>query len=106
LYGTSGELLYIGITSSYLLTRFHSHQQIQRWWGAVVGYTTEEFSSRSDLEHAEWAAIRAEDPIHNARRSKYPPGTPASIKYPNHGPTWKFRQVAARLRAEATDRES
>lgn len=66
-------LLYIGITSNPA-TRFRSHEVTKPWWAQVTSIRLEHFESRDELELAELAAIRAEQPRHNIarnRRSRY-----------------------------------
>lgn len=67
MFDADGDLLYIGITNNPP-ERFRAHSGGKDWWPQVSNITVETFSSREELESAEWAAIGAESPRYNVRR--------------------------------------
>lgn len=66
-YDVDGRLLYIGATSVGL-TRWLNHSAFQPWWPLVATARVEHFPSRSEALAAERAAIRLDQPAHNAVR--------------------------------------
>lgn len=63
-WGTSGQLLYIGITLDPG-ARWKTHSKDKPWWLEVVNITVEVYPSRSAVLDAERAAIIAERPRYN-----------------------------------------
>jgi len=77
LYDADGQLLYIGISIDPD-RRFKEHRKEQGWWPAVVRRDIEWLDCGGwDAIHAEWAAIRAEQPPFNrSHLVELPPGCP------------------------------
>ena len=67
-YNAEDELLYVGITFRGE-KRMREHAKTQTWWKEVA-YTRYDhnFSSLAELEIAETAAIRCEEPRYNKKR--------------------------------------
>lgn len=68
LYGRSGYLLYVGITSDPA-ARFSQHKADKPWWPKVARKTVEWYGSREAAAAAEIAAIRAREPRYNREHS-------------------------------------
>lgn len=64
LYGTAGELLYVGI-AYYPADRIGQHRSDKPWWPEVTGRRVERYPDRPSAERAERAAIVAELPRYN-----------------------------------------
>lgn len=89
LYGTGGELLYIGIAGNPG-RRFEQHRADKPWWGDVVGITLEHHPTRAQAADAELEAIQAENPRHNIA------GRTAPTRRRHHGrPTLPVRYQPA-----------
>lgn len=58
-FGSAGELLYVGI-SKHALTRFHQHSKDKGWWPEAERIAVEHFDTRAEAEAAEARAIRSE----------------------------------------------
>lgn len=64
LYGSAGDLLYIGSTSDPS-TRWSKHKFDKPWWPDVAAYTLAWQPGRADAYADEYKAIRAESPRYN-----------------------------------------
>lgn len=64
----SGELLYVGISSS-VLARITSHKLSAEWFDRADMMTVEHFSTRAECEAAEVKAIREEKPCYNIQHA-------------------------------------
>lgn len=64
MFDKSNVLLYVGITNNPK-GRFTAHSKSQPWWSEVSTISVHTLGSRSELEAAERAAIRAEHPRYN-----------------------------------------
>jgi predicted GIY-YIG superfamily endonuclease len=71
LYGHDSELLYVGITEAPARRMAH-HADTQPWWPEVVRKTMAWYPTRSEADEAETAAIDAEKPKYNLKKSKDP----------------------------------
>lgn len=71
LYDSCGHLLYVGLGSTPY-NRWKDHARKKPWWVEVdhARTTVEWFRKYKDAMDAETAAIRTEDPLHNAKDSK------------------------------------
>lgn len=63
-FDSSGNLLYIGMSSSGL-TRQRFHKANSPWFSQMAEWTFEEFDTREAAMAAEKAAIKAERPLYN-----------------------------------------
>lgn len=74
LYDANEQLLYVGISKS-AIHRLHEHLTTQPWAEQIVTQKVQRFNSRQELEEAEKAAIKAENPKHNiTHNGKRPKG--------------------------------
>jgi len=64
LYDASGQLLYLGITSSPT-GRFTTHACEKVWWDEIATIRLEHYETRKEALAAESAAIVVEAPLHN-----------------------------------------
>lgn len=101
MFGTSGELLYIGVTVN-LAQRTALHRSQSPWWPEVATVTSEDFGDRLDAEVAESLAIRNERPVYNRAQptadSRLAKGTLTRAVWEEmHPAIW--RSAAADLRA-------
>lgn len=71
-FGSSGELLYVGISIS-ALRRITEHRGTSSWFSSVVKIELERFETRDIALQAERVAISAENPLFNDHHSKFPP---------------------------------
>lgn len=75
LLGTSGVLLYVGITNNWP-SRMKQHMADKPWWGEVAGVElVGVIGTRAQLEAIERAVIKAERPIHNVAHNHKPVDT-------------------------------
>lgn len=68
LYAADGSLLYIGETGD-IRKRFYLHSRDKAWWPEVARATMCWYGSEAKALDAEQSAIRAEKPLHNARKA-------------------------------------
>lgn len=68
-YDADDQLLYVGCTAT-ALNRVASHG-VSEWWRHALYMTFEHHPNRASARDAETAAIDAEDPIYNLRRSNW-----------------------------------
>lgn len=59
-----GRLLYIGISNS-AARRFEEHASERPWWTQVAAIEVQHYATRAEVEAAEKAAIRDEQPLYN-----------------------------------------
>ena len=65
---TSGDLLYVGMTSNYQ-ARLQAHRSGKPWWPDVAGERTIPIASRVEALELERELIRAGHPKHNIQHS-------------------------------------
>lgn len=63
-WDSGGDLLYVGI-SVRPWDRWKQHRGDKPWWEEVASVTLQNFATREDVEAAEIAAIRSENPRYN-----------------------------------------
>lgn len=73
MFGESGELLYVGVTSN-LKQRMKAHQFSTKWYSEVFSISAQSFPYRSFAERAEDTAIYSEVPKYNVICQPYPVG--------------------------------
>lgn len=66
-YGTHGELLYVGITVDPK-TRLAHHRRQKPWWPDVARVVEEVHPDRTAALAAETVTIAFENPLHNIRK--------------------------------------
>jgi predicted GIY-YIG superfamily endonuclease len=94
LYGTTGELLYVGLTDN-LGARLDEHAKSKPWWGEVTRRTAEWLPSRIEARKAEAAAILHEEPRYNLMRPRQ--GRPSRPPKPDRH---REKPLSLRLGAE------
>lgn len=66
LFGSAGELLYVGISKDPL-SRWWEHLNSRPWWPRVEEFELAWYPSRAEARSVEREAIASEYPVHNAR---------------------------------------
>ena len=69
IYGTEGELLYIGITRN-LATRLSRHAREPSWSLEIRDVRAEWYPDLASADAAETAAVRAEEPLRNEAKKR------------------------------------
>ena len=64
MFGRSGDLLYVGVSSN-LAARLVQHENEKEWWHEILFVEVEHFPDRLSAEAAENRAIKGEAPVYN-----------------------------------------